>query len=205
MVQNSKIVNAEIEKDERHKIMFNLSQAVSNERWNSALLKEDKKQSFSGRFYKIKHRKEHRRNTTEAIMASQRSKAGDVFLREHCQYNTNIQGVGKIFIYAIWASLSQLSRLRSSCHWYIDETFRICPVPFNQFLIIIRRHGISNTPSPCCYILTSSKTAKKAIDRIASTCWAKNPLTRRESISKDLVYVQRVWTRFVSNKMLKVS
>ena len=39
-----------------------------------------------------KHRKEHRQNTTEAIMASQRSKAGDVILREHCQYNTNIQG-----------------------------------------------------------------------------------------------------------------
>ena len=57
----------------------------------------------------------------------------------------------------VWTSPSQIARLNTSEHWYIDSTFRVCPKPDSQLLIIMSRDAVFNTTSPGCYVLTNSK------------------------------------------------
>ena len=96
---------------------------------------------------------------TQAILQTPKTKTLSVFLRECSEYTLNSRGIESTYKYAIWASSSQIGRLRTSEHWYVDGTFRICPKPYYQLIVIMSRDAISNTASPGCYILTNSKTA----------------------------------------------
>ena len=104
------------------------------------------------------HKRMNRQKGFNAVLESPKTKSGATYLRECCQSNINVLGSEAAIKYIIWASPAQLLRLRSSEHWYIDGTFRICPDSFTQLLIIMCRDPVTNTPSPDCYILVNSKT-----------------------------------------------
>jgi len=105
------------------------------------------------------HKKENKKKGFSLILENQKTKDGTIFLREYLDYNLNIKCSEKDFISVIWASPAQISRLRSSEHWYIDATFRICPDPFKQLIIIIALEPSTLSIHPCCYILSNSKMA----------------------------------------------
>ena len=117
------------------------------------------------------------------ILQTPKAKTLSVFLRECSEYTLNSRGVENTYKYAIWASSSQIGRLRTSEHWYVDGTFRICPKPYYQLIVLMSRDAISNTASPGCYILTNSKTAT-SYDKIFQSL--KNILTGHSELTLKL-------------------
>ena len=124
------------------------------------------------------HKRANRHKGFNAVLENPKTRSGSVLLRECCQTNVNVLGSEMTFRYIIWASPTQLCRLRSTEHWYIDGTFRICPNPFNQLLIIMCKDPMTNTASPDCFMLINSKTGnsyRKVFDsfRALLTCYDK--------------------------------
>jgi len=105
------------------------------------------------------HKTEYQKNGLALILENHRTKEGTIYLREFLNYNINIKGTEKNLFSIIWASPIQISRLRCAEHWYIDATFRICPEPFKQLIIIIDIEVATLKACPCSFILTNSKIA----------------------------------------------
>jgi len=105
------------------------------------------------------HKKENKKKRILISIRESKEKDGTIFFREYLHYNLNIKGSEKNFMPVIWASPVQISRLRSSEHWYIDATFRIRPDPFKQLIIIMATEPNTLSISPCCYVLSNSKMA----------------------------------------------
>jgi len=57
----------------------------------------------------------------------------------------------------IWSSDFQLNRLRLTNHWFIDGTYTITPLGFNQLLTIAIRDPNTGFIKPASWILVNSK------------------------------------------------
>ena len=68
----------------------------------------------------------------------------NVFFREYYNYFLN-NNCNKVEVeYFIWASPSQIPRMRSAEHWYIDSTFNVCSDSFQHLTIIMAGDSITD-------------------------------------------------------------
>ena len=77
--------------------------------------------------------------------------------------NYKKNNINKALKIVIWSYDFQLNRLRLTNHWFIDGTYTITPLGFNQLLTIAIREPNTGFIKPASWILETQRMKKHTI------------------------------------------